>query len=524
MSKRRGDSLREPVAKRSKRERIASPPSETITSVAGGAYSVRKVGSNACPALTTAAIKRFVTNLLDQTSELKKANTIATLQNLPDHLLQRVWLQLIEAWPERMAHHFIIAIFLRGSKVIFPGTLPGVTKDTIREIRRMSDTLSHLEITGHGIPDKVFATTISALPQLDHVDLRDCKLVGTLTCQALTHESLKYLNLSNTAATISDIKPVLLRSLNLEALKISSLEGLTDTTLTRLLDDFYEDISDPVLVSAPQPLGKLRSLTLRHTLVTGVTLSKLIPHLPSLKKLDMSFVPIGIMPLDSITSIPSLTKLSLMSTPIEAQRLLPVLEHLPELKTLNIAALGASAKTARGFDIGGASTGAMGSRTLTDGALLRMTEILRTCSKLESVSLAGNASLGQGKERAVSYFIQQVGRKLKYLNLGGLQYVRSSDLEGLLAEDVNDECTLERLILRGCNVGDQAAPFMACPYLTFLDVQNTKFSEEGLLDIIDACPRLETLDLTSCRGVKLRDRRQFFDVWREQRVKKTKGN
>jgi len=34
----------------------------------------------------------------------------------------------------------------------------------------------------------------------------------------------------------------------------------------------------------------------------------------------------------------------------------------------------------------------------------------------------------------------------------------------------------------------------------------------GLFPIIDACAQLEKLDLTSCRGVKVVDRRRFFEV------------
>jgi hypothetical protein len=350
-----------------------------------------------------------------------------------------------------------------------------------------------------------------------------------------THDFIKYLDLSNTAVTLSDVKPVLIRSLDLEVLEISGLEGLTDIALSRLLDDFYGDLSNVVPPTTAGPLAKLRSLALRHTLVSGAALAKLIPHLSRLEEIDVSFVPIGTMPLEATGSIPPLTKLSLTSTPIDAQRLLPILEHLPALKTLNIAALGASAKTARGFAIGGASTGAMGSRTLTDAVLVNMTEILRTMPHLESVSLAGNAGLGLGKEKGVSYFIRYIGRRLKSLNLGGIPQLRSEDLQGLLGLETTDECALERLVLRGCNVGDQAAPFMACPYLHFLDLENTKFSgklvypftwpgfnplltEEGLLEIIDACPRLETLNLTSCRGVRLHDRRRFFEVWHERRA------
>jgi hypothetical protein len=39
---------------------------------------------------------------------------------------------------------------------------------------------------------------------------------------------------------------------------------------------------------------------------------------------------------------------------------------------------------------------------------------------------------------------------------------------------------------------------------------------EGLSAIIDACPKLATLDLTRCRGVAVADRRRFFEVSHSQ--------
>ena len=38
------------------------------------------------------------------------------------------------------------------------------------------------------------------------------------------------------------------------------------------------------------------------------------------------------------------------------------------------------------------------------------------------------------------------------------------------------------------------------------------YTGAGLFPIIDACERLEKLDLTSCRGVRVGDRRRFFEV------------
>ena len=42
--------------------------------------------------------------------------------------------------------------------------------------------------------------------------------------------------------------------------------------------------------------------------------------------------------------------------------------------------------------------------------------------------------------------------------------------------------------------------------------------EEALFDIVDACPKLEWLNLTSCRRVNVQHRRRFFERWKEERV------
>jgi hypothetical protein len=287
-----------------------------------------------------------------------------------------------------------------------------------------------------------------------------------------THDRLIYLNLGGTNATFADVKPIVVRLKGLETLKISGLEGLTDHSLGRLMDDIYEEDMD--LSSAP--LVKLHSLKLRHTSLTMASLSHLLPHLKFLEKLDISFMPLG--PLSSQIEFPlKLTKLSLTSTPIDANHLIPLLSNLKELKTLNIGALGESAKTASGFAIGGRSTGPSGSRTLTDTVLINMTGVLETLPHLEEMMLAGNNSLGTGTIRGVQYFIRQIGRRLKTLNLSGINRLISDDLEGLMIDDGEGPARLERLMLMGCNVGDPAAVYISsCPHLNFLDLENTKFS------------------------------------------------
>jgi len=116
----------------------------------------------------------------------------------------------------------------------------------------------------------------------------------------------------------------------------------------------------------------------------------------------------------------------------------------------------------------------MGSRTLTDAVLVKTTEVLLGLRHPESVSLASNAGLGLGKERGIPYFIRFVGGKLKNLYLSTIPRLRSEDLEGLAKPRAN-------VLSKGSDVRDRAAPFIAYPYLNFLDLQTTKFSGESTI-------------------------------------------
>ena len=43
-------------------------------------------------------------------------------------------------------------------------------------------------------------------------------------------------------------------------------------------------------------------------------------------------------------------------------------------------------------------------------------------------------------------------------------------------------------------------------------------AEEQLFRILDGCPLLSRIDLTTCRGINVRNRRRVFDVWAEARA------
>ena len=47
-------------------------------------------------------------------------------------------------------------------------------------------------------------------------------------------------------------------------------------------------------------------------------------------------------------------------------------------------------------------------------------------------------------------------------------------------------------------------------------IKNSNDLGNGLFPILDACSELESLDLTSCRGINVRERRRFFEVCDDQ--------
>ncbi|KAJ7919157.1 hypothetical protein B0H13DRAFT_2432786 [Mycena leptocephala] len=142
--------------------------------------------------------------------------------------------------------------------------------------------------------------------------------------------------------------------------------------------------------------------------------------------------------------------------------------------------------------------------TLTDPALLKVVPLLQACDRLESLSLVGNIKLGA----ALAPFVAAVGRKCKHAPRRPLPHRAGRPASAL-----------ETLILNHTGIDDAAAPFLAaCPELVWLEVAETKMTSDGLFLVLDGCPRLATLGLRSCRGVRVGDRRRFFEAWEEDRA------
>ncbi|OBZ79135.1 hypothetical protein A0H81_00734 [Grifola frondosa] len=315
---------------------------------------------------------------------------------------------------------------------------------------------------------------------------------------------LEVINLNYTAVTPISLAPLLHNCKALQVLKVAGIPNWTDATFGKLWSalDVGEDFR----------LTNLLTLNLRQNALSDAVVNPVLSICPNLRRLDLSFT-LVLHPALSLNDNTVLEKLSLTSTKVSGLTLLNIVSHLPNIKILAIGALGGG----QGSSAAISNTSAMNMR---DQTLRSLTDMLEKCASLERVSLVGNTMLGTtGRQNsAIEDFIRRAGRRCKVsvrdilllimsvtagrfqnLNLAGISSLRSSDLQGLLAEDIHQGAPqIQYLNLNNTMVDDDAAPYIA--------------SCAGLFPIIDACTELEKLDLTSCRGVGVVDRRRFFEV------------
>ncbi|KAJ6509256.1 RNI-like protein [Mycena vitilis] len=459
------------------------------------ALSTRVPRYTSVPTLTTLCSRVFAKNFVRLHNNDRVWKKVSrNLQTIPEPLLPQLLADLVRVCPTFLQHEFFVTYFFRGPVLALTGGLPGVQKHTIRALIRVPD-LRDLEVSGlDKIPDSAFASVLPHLPALKRLVLRGCALVGPKTIAAAAScTRLQVLNLNYTAVTPVSLQPVLLACPGLEVLKLAGISNWTDTTFAKMLSP---DLSLP----------NIRNLKLSRLSISEVSLNALLPLCPALRRLDISFTAVR-HPLTGPYPLPALEKLSLTSTGTSNADLLALLSRLPGLTTLALGALGASPRSIAAIDSG---------MTLTDPALLKAVPLLQACDKLENVSLVGNIKLGG----ALAPFIAAVGRNCKWLNLSGLPALRSAHLAGLApSEPGASPARLETLILNHTGIEDEAAPFLAaCPALAWLEVAETKMTSDGLFLVLDGCPRLATLGLRSCRGVRVGDRRRFFEAWEEDRA------
>ena len=155
-------------------------------------------------------------------------------------------------------------------------------------------------------------------------------------------------------------------------------------------------------------LPNLRTLKLRQTFVTDVSVATFLILCPNLRRLDLAFT--GVQhPAPLLTKV-DLEKLSLTSTKITSTNLLKILAGMENLQTLALGALGRGGGSA----VSVSNTTAM---TMTDDTLRKLTNVLAQLSHLEHINLAGNTKLGTVSRHSLREFVSTVGRNCRVRTL-----------------------------------------------------------------------------------------------------------
>ncbi|KAK0208562.1 RNI-like protein [Desarmillaria ectypa] len=483
----------------------ADNPSAQLNYPSSAASSTRALPIYTVPSLVMLCARVFAANFVQlHNSETIWKHTSQYLQVVPGELKGRIFGMLSATWPTYLSHETIVTYFLNGSSVILSNNLPGVNRNTISSIKRFGENLRELRLTGfEKIVDEVFASVLLNVPRLKVLVLRGCSKVGGKTVLAASKcPQLRVANFNYTSATPASLAELLVGCSELEVLKLAKISNWTDTTFSKFLSSVDEAFRHV----------HLRNLKLRQTAVSDHLMVDLTTICPNLRRLDVSFTAIR-KPSLWVNQAPHLEKLCLTSTAISSGELCITIRGLPQLKTLAIGALGIGTSPSTMIN----NTSSM---TLNDNDLVLVSNLLAEYGGLESLSLVSNTKLNLTRSRessALCHMISRVGRKCKYLNLSSISSLRSSDLAGLMPTSEDDEpSALQTLMLNNTGVNDEAALFISCcPELATLELAGTKITNDGLFPIIDACPKLGNLDLTSCRGVNVVDRRRFFEVWEQ---------
>ncbi|ORY78840.1 hypothetical protein BCR35DRAFT_304833 [Leucosporidium creatinivorum] len=370
--------------------------------------------------------------------------------------------------------------------------------------------------------DQALAKVLPSLPRLEKINLRGCTKVGDASVIALskaTEGRLKVANLSLTAVTVKGLVSLFARCSALEVLKLANVNGLNEKAVMKLVDDSTRAATGWRHI----PLSNLRTLKLRATDVTEAALGRLLALCAlSITRLDISYS--GVKSLDIVSHalhtapdwrLEKLVASGLPLTPATLKGFFEPLSTRPEeqrsrFHTLKLGSIPSTSTKAPG---------------LTDTVLGGILPYLEMLGGLENVSFFQNWDLGKRAE-PMSRFMEVIGRRCKNLDL--TISLQDYHLEGLfppLAEDGEagntsiDPPRLQTLILDSSKITDAAAgPISECHDLRALHVAETKISTRFLATIMASCPLLSNVNLTSCRGVPVTQRRNFFDAWAKGEV------
>ncbi|KAG0207586.1 hypothetical protein BGX33_006782 [Mortierella sp. NVP41] len=420
-----------------------------------------------------------------------------------------------------------------------------------------------------GLSDKCVAELVRASPRIQRLSLKGCTKVGDLTLASLAEESLEELNVSFAAGcTGKGIKDMVFRCRGLKVLKVAGLANIKDAVFLNLEKELAveEDKENPGRAEGSRPLSKLENLKISTTGLGDRGLKVVLGLCGrSIRRLDISQTGVsrpsiigqhcvwknagqgkggreGDQTTASARMMTRLEKLNLtrltMSTASELSNLI---RQLPpnSLHTLLMSYLthsravfggGVFDEMSSSSEDGPVPAGSGQVIAAVQGAIpVPSAGPTGPKFRLQTLSLFGNSELGStARDRgALRTLLGTLAPYLKRLELGYTGYnhevlidlsesrarrpdhEEESEGEGGQNLGIND--VLEELGLDATRIGAKGAVVLSrFRGLRRLSLANTQISKDAVEIIVEACPALNSLDLTSCRGVPVVQRRTLL--------------
>ncbi|ORX37262.1 hypothetical protein BD324DRAFT_650867 [Kockovaella imperatae] len=434
-------------------------------------------------------------------------------------------------WSEYLTPTILTEVFMPCPEVHLPGTLATVLQaQLLKPFRPIShlDLYTSLTLTHAAkASDVAIAGLIAVLPNLQSITLKGCKLASKRTVDAILKftPNVHRVNLKGTMVEVDDVKKILHRfGTQLVSFKVDRIRFDPNKLREIFTMDVYPSLTHICLPGdilngsgdtseAKRYISLMTSLKARDAPSDApFSWSSFGDTFPAITHL---YLPGLLVPDKQAMRIAPgrLVKLSLVAAisgpPVPLGTVIDLIREQTE--TLESIHLGQVLSTARGKDV------------YEEWEYLE--SLLGSCHRLKCFKwMAGSAD-----RRVMDLMLNQMSgtasgpwgvvKALKWTSLKELSIDWPYHLD--IFDSIPPGSVLEQLHLPSSTVPTGPKNMYLIRNLrnlAVLDLSGSSVSDDEMYEILDACPFLHKIDLTSCRGVRVKDRRNIFKAWREART------
>ena len=403
---------------------------------------------------------------------------------LPDHLKDSIRNSVKALSASKLPALLIEKLFVEdGTKVLDLNDFPGVTNSLLRSLSKRIelDKLTKLSLVNDTqIQSNSLAVFLRKCLNLSHLNLKGCVELKNETFPEQTVKQLlqlSYLNVSFTQITGKALAIVYSLCPKLATLKLAGCKVIGG--------------KDSISNVFPYRSETLINLKLRHCTITQAQLQHILEALPNLETLDCSS--------SSTSTVRSLRPFLTRPHPSQLRKI--NLSNCPNLDLTKAADLN------RFFILNP-----------------KLEHIYLKDAKVNAKSVIPKSSLANFKTLFIPGIsnptdflpsILELAANLVYLDLSHTNI--RFDTSAYSAPMIFNAFHLRTLSLEKTPVNDKSAEILSEFHsLRSLFLGQTLISATGVGRIVFACPWLEQLDLTSCRGIDVEDRRTLLDTFRKR--------